>query len=97
MLSIQITILAERKQQTGVIVPITLYTYPGYYKKINIDEPITMFYPKSSIPVILIPEQSFTIQFHSIAFDKLTAELTTAYDQIPDTILLIIESISQEE
>jgi 3',5'-cyclic AMP phosphodiesterase CpdA len=90
-------ILVIGEQKTSVVEPITLRTYQSYYENIKTDEPIRILYPRSSIPVILEPEQSFIIQFYSIAFDKLTVTIATAYDSLPDTIQLNIESISQEQ
>ncbi len=97
LLSIHSSLFAERQQQSSAIIPITLHTYPGYYHNTNTGEPLTIFYPRSLLPVILVPEQSFIIQFHSISFNKVTATITTANDPLPNTISLNIGSISQEE
>lgn len=96
LLSTQIPLVAEQEESINN-TPFTLSTYPEYYQHIGTDEDITIIYPLSSIPVILTPEQSFIIQFKSIAFDSVTAEISTAYDSLPDTIPITIENIDQEQ
>lgn len=95
LLSTYIPLIAE--QQIIKDDPITFNTYAQYYQTINENDPLLIYYPLSSIPVILTPEQSFIIQCRSIPFDHLTATITTAYDDLPDIIDLPIESISQEQ
>jgi len=96
VLSMNIPLIAEQQDDIH-INPVTLSTYAEYYHRVNFDDELTILYPRSSIPVILEPDQSFIIQFTSIAFDSLTAEISTAYDAIPDNILLSIDSIHQEQ
>ena len=97
LLSTNIPLLAQQQQEHTNLSPITFETYPEYYQDIGTDEPLTIFYPRSSIPVLVTPGQSFIIHFYSMPFDSLTATITTAYDPLPDSIELIIESITQEQ
>ena len=68
----------------------------SYYINLN-NEPISILYPRSAVPVIIEPLQEFIIQFKALPFDTLTASIETAYDPIPDTYLLAIENIHQED
>lgn len=55
------------------------------------DSDIMILYPRSTLPVIVEKNESFTIQFETTSFENLHAILSTAYDPIPDTIELIVE------
>jgi len=95
LMSAHIPLLAE--QRTIRDSPISFRTYEEYYQINGENDPLLMYHPLSSIPVILTPEQSFNIQFRSIPFDSISATITTAYDLLPDIIPLTIESIRQEQ
>lgn len=77
--------------------PIRFQTYQAYYQNLDESDELNILYPRSSIPVILTPTQSIIIEFQSIAFDHISAYLSTAYDQLPDTIPLSIDSITEEQ
>jgi len=72
-------------------------TYQGYYQNLDTSEHINIIYPRSTIPIILTTDQSFTIQFQSVPFDSITATLTTAYDSLAEHINLSIDSITGED
>ncbi|MFO8078560.1 MAG: metallophosphoesterase [Thermoplasmatota archaeon] len=92
-----ISLLADQQTATIVSEPISFETYPAYYQNLDGSQDLSILYPRSSIPVILTSTESFTIQFQSIAFDHLSASITTAYDDLYDTIPLSIESITEEQ
>lgn len=96
LLTMNISMIAEQEKPIKNM-PITLSTYPEFYQRISTDEEISILYPRSSIPVIITPEQSFIIQFTSIAFDSLSAEISTAYDALPDAIPITIDTIEQDQ
>ncbi len=96
-ISFNSSIIAEYSSQNDTPGPITFETYTKYYENLEKTEDITIIYPRSSIPVILSQNQSFTIQFQSISFDQLTATISTAYDSLIDTIVLEINSIVEKE
>ncbi|MDG6229747.1 MAG: metallophosphoesterase, partial [Candidatus Thermoplasmatota archaeon] len=95
LLSSYIPLSAE--QQKIKDTPLTFSTYTEYYHIFDENDPLLIYHPLSSIPVILTPEQSFIIQFRSIPYDSLTATITTAYTILPDIIPIPIESITQEQ
>ena len=96
IVSTNISILADFSSSSSVSQPITFETYPEYYENLDTFEELNIIYPRSSIPVILTPEQSCIIQFQSISFDTLTAVITTAYDSLSESITLPIDSITEE-
>ena len=96
LISTNSSIFADSFQETTSSIPITFETDPAYYQNLDTNQEIQIIYPRSSIPVILSPTQSFIIQFQSLSFDDLTAILSTAYDPLAETIILPIDSISEE-
>ncbi len=92
-----ISLLAGQHNTTIVSEPISFQTYPAYYQNLEESDELTILYPRSSIPVILTPTQSFIIQFQSIAFDHVSASISTAYDQLAETFSLSIDSITEEQ
>lgn len=78
-------------------LPITFETHPSYYKQLENAKDINIIYPRSTIPVILANNQSFIIHFQSIAFDNLTATMSTAYEILVDSIPLPIDLITEEQ
>jgi len=89
-------LLADQSKDNLVFDPISFQTYPGFYQNLDSSEEINIVYPRSSIPVILLSSQSCIIQFKSIAFDRLTATITTAYDSLSESIPLSIDTITEE-
>jgi len=92
-----ISLLAGQQNTAIVSEPISFQTYPAYYQNLEESDELTIIYPRSSIPVILTPRQSFIIQFQSIAFDHVSASISTAYDQLAETFSLSIDSITEEQ
>ncbi len=92
-----ISILADQQTVNIVSEPVSFETYPAYYQNLDECKDISILYPRSSIPVILTSTQSFIIQFQSILFDHVSASITTAYDDLYETIPLSIESITEEQ
>ena len=97
LLSANVSFPAGISPQKPTFLPISFETYPGYYENLDVSEEISIFYPRSSIPVILSPTRSFIIHFQSIAFNSITATMTTAYDKLSESIHLPINSITEEE
>ena len=92
-----ISLPAHQFTDTSVTEPISFQTYPDYYQNLDDSEELTILYPRSSIPVIVTPTQSFIIQFQSISFDSLIVTMTTAYDALAENIQIPIESITEEQ
>ena len=66
------------------------------YLKIFEDQILSILYPRSAVPVIAEPEQSFIMQLQSIAFESISVYLQTAYDPLPDKYILSVDEIKQE-
>ena len=71
--------------------------FPRSYYEIQGGDSLTVLYPRSSIPVFVTKDDSFVIQFQSYSFDQVYASIETAYDALPDTIPLTIQSIEQND
>ncbi|OYT28277.1 hypothetical protein B6U98_05245 [Thermoplasmatales archaeon ex4572_165] len=92
----QITIAFESNQEAISIEEFQVSFPESYYERTN-NDPLTILHPRSAIPIIQERGEEIIIQFQSISFDILSAEIETAYDLLPDTIELSIDTISQEE
>jgi hypothetical protein len=74
-----------------------IISLPDYYINNQNDQPLTILYPRSTIPAIVEPSQELIIQFQSTLFDTVSATIETAFDSLPDIIILPIESIEQNQ
>lgn len=74
---------------------INTVSFPSSYYKIPTDEPVSILYPRTSIPAIVEPQQEILIQLKSIPFNTVLASIETAYDPLPFSYQLIIESIEE--
>lgn len=92
----QITIAFESAQETISKEEFRVSFPASYYDRIN-NDPLTILFPRSAIPIIQERGEEIIIQFQSNSFDLVSAEIETAYDILPDTIELSINTISQEE
>ena len=91
------SLLATQQSNTPIFSLIGFETYPEYYQNVASNKEIHLVYPRSAIPMILTPGQSCIIHFQSVPFDHISATITTAYDSIPDTITLTVESVTEEQ
>jgi 3',5'-cyclic AMP phosphodiesterase CpdA len=76
---------------------VFIISLPDYYINSQHDQSLTILYPRSTIPAIVEPNQELIIQFQSNLFDKVSATIETAFDSLPDIIILPIESIEQNQ
>jgi 3',5'-cyclic AMP phosphodiesterase CpdA len=97
LISTNTSLPATQQLTSPIISPVSFEAYPEYYQKIASNKEINLVYPRSSIPMILTPEQSGIIHFQSIDMDDISASITTAYDPLPDNILLVVESITEDQ
>jgi len=83
------------KQEDFINQTISISISPSY-QKIFEDQNFTILYPRSAIPVIAEPGQSFIIQLQSPVFETLSVSLQTAYDPLPDNYFLSVDDFKNE-
>ncbi len=74
-----------------LIAPETYMVSGGEEEKtrnLNNDNNLIIFYPRSTIPVIVERNNSFNIFFAAPDYEDIAVEISTAYDPIPDTFTL---------
>ncbi len=97
IISTNVSIIANQSLESSNSNPISFKTYSSFYQNTERNEEIELIYPRSSIPAILTPAQSLTIQFQSIAFEQLIVTISTSYDPLIDIISLPVESIIDDQ
>ena len=97
LISTNLSLIANQSIESSTIELVSFQTYSSFYQNKDDNEEIEIIYPRSSIPAILTPTQSLSIQFQSIDFTQLIVTISTSFDPLKDIISLPIESLNNEQ